>query len=119
MCAPVISEQRSLSRGGGKPPPYTDICNIANVTNYDFQTFRQMEDVFMSTSANVTMTVSLTVLAGLLFMTDRVARQFTVPKESKHYRIRQSMLALGFTAAGALIATAVRKGIESRGKENA
>ena len=68
----------------------------------------------MRTSTNIIISVSLTVLAGLLFAIDRVARQFTYPKESKKYRINQSLRALCLTTAGGLIATAVRSIVDSR-----
>ena len=57
----------------------------------------------MKTSDNIVLTVSLTLFAVLLFLTDRVARQFTVPSESRQYRLRQSLLSLGAASAAGLI----------------
>jgi hypothetical protein len=39
----------------------------------------------------------------LLYMTDRVARQFTDPDEARRYRVRQTLLSVCACTGGALI----------------
>ena len=71
----------------------------------------------MKRSDKIIIRLSAVGLAVLLYLSDRVARQFTDPLEARKYRIRQALFSTGASAAAGILLRTVKECLSGNKEE--